>query len=132
MGWLGELLTFHVGEQQRLQRAASAKGYGLNPVEYSQPYPAAAITNNSAVVIPPEPKEKLWARILSWFLGLVLLLLLLAGGCYAWRLLPRAAAAPPAQPPAATAPANPGEDMVLEESTDGGKTWHEMQRQKVK
>lgn len=45
---MAELMAHHIGEQQRIGRAAAAKGYGLNPIDYSRPYPSSATqtTNN--------------------------------------------------------------------------------------
>lgn len=56
--WLGELMAYHVGEQQRLQRAVAAKGYGLNPLEFSRSYPGSVQTTNLQQVTAPAKAQE--------------------------------------------------------------------------
>ncbi|MER3416746.1 MAG: hypothetical protein C4297_11120 [Gemmataceae bacterium] len=39
--WLYDLFLFHSAEQDRIQRAVTALGYGLDPAEYARPFPGS-------------------------------------------------------------------------------------------
>ena len=46
MSWLGELFTDDVAQKMDIQRAAMARGYGLEPTKFTRPYPGSSVNVN--------------------------------------------------------------------------------------
>lgn len=53
---MAELLVHHYNQSSNISRAAAAMGYGLNPYEYTHPYPGS--TNNIVMVNDEVAKAK--------------------------------------------------------------------------
>ena len=51
--WLRQLLVWHTAQYQEIQRAALAKANGLDPKEYSRPFPGSP--QSTTVIVGGEP-----------------------------------------------------------------------------
>lgn len=156
-GWLYELFAYHTGEQQRMARAAAAKGLGMNPVEFGRPYPSAVsnTTNTTNTNLQPAPAPASTASttgngapgpdksapapssglLPKLAIGGALLAGLGGGGLGLATLLKpappaTAATSSPAIPPAPvpSQPANPAWDAIFEQQQPDG-TWKQLRRQ---
>lgn len=46
LSWLGESFTDDVAQKLDIQRAAMARGYGLDPKQFTRPYPGSSVNVN--------------------------------------------------------------------------------------
>ena len=124
--WLAEKYVWHLGEQWRLSRAATARGMGLPGAEFAQPEPGTIVnmtTNSTQTTAACQPAPP--GRPLGWLMALLVLLPLLAAGLVLAVLLsrsprsdPTTTPTPAAPPPAAKAPGVDPIELELQWWTD--------------